>query len=191
MEPEVETSYLTEVVKARSGREQRIGSRQWPRYRMRYERILWGEEYMRAKSMLQTGKDKPWYFMRVGRDFRLTSTINIGEQVGVSLSQAPYWCSSGRVLIVTDGSRFEANIILQGGADQRFDFYQPFSNAWGVGARVFPGLVGFFTNNTELRKETDRVGRLTVAMEGLAGANTPDVPPGTIISDPSQPSQIA
>lgn len=171
-EPQIETTYNTEVIRSRSGVEQRVAVRQWPSYRMRYERILWDEEYREAKAVLHEGKRQPWFFPNPAKSFRLPVPITQGSQYGLALAGWPDWVQAGRVLLLTDGLRWEA-VFVTSRERNRFDTRVPFQNNWEAGAKVYAGLVGYFSDNTSLTKETDSVGRLTVQIDAPAVSNLP------------------
>lgn len=156
--------------------EQRVARRAWPRTELEFEQILSHSEYRTAKNKLWSRQAYPWTFVDQTRMFHTTVGIPTNAQTAIPIGETPSWVSTGRVLVFTDGNRWESVVIAEMFIEEGVRYIRidrPMASDWLIGSRVYYGLIGRFAASTALVRHTSAAATLSVGVDVLPASEIP------------------
>lgn len=182
--PQNRYEYLTEVITSRSGKEQRIAQRQWPRLNMAFDNILIHDKMRHAKDLIWFGQGSPWVFHDFALHFRIQFDIAPDAMLEVPIgdrSNLPGWVTPGRILVMSTGDDWDWTIVesivdisvVGQPADWRVNFARPVTLGRSVGDRVYCGTTGYLNTSSSMSMQTSAVGTMSQSIDVIPGSFVP------------------
>lgn len=140
----VKYEYLTEIIPARDGTEQRLRKRYLPRKTVEFEsRALdtaQGQYHREMRMMMLMSQNKTFVVPEWTRRAFLTSDMGANDQT-IHVHAVPPWLYAGRQIIVTDGVNVDLlTVDTTDEAMKTITLKAYASTAWKTGAAVMPAL---------------------------------------------------
>ena len=145
--------YRTEVIKSRSGREQRIAVRSVPRKRIEYSTLVKGIGRRRLDQYLDYGQHLEHAIADLPRRVKTTSALS-GQSVTVE--SIPDWLTTDLLVAVVNGQ----NTVLKYVEDisgTTLTFNDAETGDWPAGSLLHPVLLGFVDSTIASQRHTDTV----------------------------------
>jgi hypothetical protein len=137
---QVTRSYLTDIITARDGTEQRRATRDQPRLSAAYRTVVTGADRRAADHYLRARQDMPAVIPDFARWARLTGSSAAGTST-LTISPVPVWIAAGQPLVLCQSGITElVNVIGVAGSTVTVD--DPLVNNWASGDVVRPSFFG-------------------------------------------------
>lgn len=147
--------WLTDVMLAYSGDEQRVGLREYPRSGMSYSTMTFDKRQTSTLENLMFGWQSRTWAVPLWMDKQLLSSAVSAGASAIPCTTAGYPFSAGSVVILWTGyNTYEVCEVLSVGASS-ITLTLPLQSAWGVGTHLYPARLGRMLPRQKFTRESD------------------------------------
>lgn len=172
---EVSLDFRTEILKSRSGKEQRRALRQTPRKTIEYLVTCTKERYRILAEHMAKGQGATF---DVG-DLSLAVTAPDGAPLSgdrIAVESVPFWATVGAMIVLTSGKQIALYTIasIEG---SYLVFTGVLAEVWPAGTKVSPALSAYANESLSGRVHTENAVELAVEFKVNPGTDPVETPP--------------
>ncbi len=162
--------YMTEIITAYDGTEQRRMLRQTPRKGVEFETIVHDGVFRQFLRYMASWQQHGTMMPEFGRPSKITTAIGIGDTF--LPMTAPAWINVGDIVTIHSGrpSSNVSTVRTVGSIDETgIVVTAPVDRAWPSGSRVYPTLTGRLNQQIGVDQKTNKTAVLTVKFDADPG----------------------
>ena len=174
-------AYKTDVIRSRSGKEQRRALRQTPRKTLEFDAQVKSAAFVEFQAIMAAWQNNVIVVEEPGRDAPLAAVLPAGSKVVTLGDDAPSWLRAGSNVILQFGDRRESNRVVSA-VGPAVTLSAAFDADWPVGTKVHYAVSGRLDTALKTRRETDRIATMTVSLEVVPGSEPVLDPPDAAVT---------
>lgn len=165
--------FRTEILKSRSGKEQRRALRSTPRKTIEYTTLTSFAGLRKANNLMQLAQARTLINPEYPRA-ALSSTGMAPGAVSIMLDDVPYWLQPDMLVCLTNGETIETRRV-EGIAAPFVSFKSFTQTAWPPGTLLVAAVSGNFPDSMKSRRETNAAAAVSVIFNVTPASETPVV----------------
>lgn len=156
-------SFLTEILRSRSGKEQRIALRTSPRKTLEYQSVAIGSEFNRMKDILWSWQDKSFVMPELTRYVNTTTSLPAGDDT-LLVDSATTWITDGTTVMLSYNGASELRVV-ESITGLSVTFKAVSANSWPAGTRMYAALSGNLAGSMPVNRVTNTLAKVNTRFD--------------------------
>lgn len=153
-------SFKTEVLKSRSGKEQRIALRNSPRKEVSYQSTAIGGQFNRVKDLLWSWQDNSFVIPELPRFVSSITEMDVGDD-SLQVDYEVSWLLPGTVVMLRWDTTSSLRVV-ESSAAGTLTFKSTSGENWPIGTRVYAALSGYADPAIQVTRVTNNVAQVNL-----------------------------
>jgi hypothetical protein len=148
-------SFRTEILRSRSGKEQRIALRTSPRKSLEYQSLAQGTKFNAVKDLLWSWQDKSFVLPELVRYVTTTTDLAPGADT-LLVDSATDWITDGTTVLLSYAGVTELRVV-NSVTGTSITFKTVSGKSWPTGSRMYAALTGYMGGSMQVDRLTNNL----------------------------------